>query len=555
MKKVRTTKIINNFKLALIMTLCLVAPDYILKIFGFSKTIIDTEFLPLLYGMMFGLTFLPKAFAFILIALFFIMDAVQLHYMVYFGFPMHIFDVGNVISEAFEIVETGLGSYKYVWFVMPIMLLSYAVAFCAYFKKREVCKKSYWALLILLPCLLYIPNRGRSKPITSFYPWATRTSLHNSMNVFSWYFIRGVDKSFEQISFAPYEARVNPAHKKAKNILIILGESTNYNHFGLFGYERDTTPKLSEISRTTPSFIYKKGVSTSVATKDSLPLFFNSIREPCNLKQLRSGESNMFKLARDAGYKTYYISAQDSRVVDSESIKNIDYLWTKETHRLTFLNRRDEALLEFLPDINLEEGGNFIVFFMRSIHSPYENNYRHRREFAVYPESGKDRDEYLKNTYDNATLYNDSFYEKAISAFAKRAGENSMIFFTSDHGEMLGERNIYGHTFLDPGVAEVPFMYHALGNENDEVIREVKDEEYVIQYEINKMILRKMGYDLINPNEKHGEYFISGPSIYQQCRLIKIIKNQDKSLSFSESMNEDFYKKAKTEIKSLPAKD
>jgi glucan phosphoethanolaminetransferase (alkaline phosphatase superfamily) len=159
----------------------------------------------------------------------------------------------------------------------------------------------------------------------------------------------------------------------------------------------------------------------------------------------------------------------------------------------------------------------------------------------VYDENVSDRDEKYRNTYDNAVLYNDELYAKVIAEFKRRSPENSSIFFTSDHGEMLANGK-YGHTFLDVGVGEVPAMYYSLGTPNDEALKKFNQAKYITHYDIAKMILSKMGLELINKNEKPREFFINGPSIFQTCRFIKGSETKDGKLVMSENLDSSYWK-------------
>jgi lipid A ethanolaminephosphotransferase len=52
----------------------------------------------------------------------------------------------------------------------------------------------------------------------------------------------------------------------------------------------------------------------------------------------------------------------------------------------------------------------------------------------------------LDNTYDNAILYTDFFLSKVIALLKKNSQQfEAAMFYISDHGESLGENNLYLH--------------------------------------------------------------------------------------------------------------
>jgi glucan phosphoethanolaminetransferase (alkaline phosphatase superfamily) len=269
----------------------------------------------------------------------------------------------------------------------------------------------------------------------------------------------------------------------------------------------------------------RKGISASTTTKDSLALLFNSVLEGCNLKQVRSGEANIFRIAKLAGYKTYFITAQDSGNIDGQSVRHIDVLESKETNRLGIVTKRDEFIFDHLKKIDLEKGGNFIVFFSRAIHSPYERAYQFAPQFRVWSEDKTSRHEFIRNTYDNAVLYADDLFARVINAFKERDPGPTSIFITADHGEMLGDNGDgYGHIALTRTSLEIPFIYYAIGGV-PKAIERFLDDDYVTHYELARLVARKMGFDIVNPNARPGEFFANGANIYQECKFIRITKS------------------------------
>jgi glucan phosphoethanolaminetransferase (alkaline phosphatase superfamily) len=62
------------------------------------------------------------------------------------------------------------------------------------------------------------------------------------------------------------------------------------------------------------------------------------------------------------------------------------------------------------------------------------------------------------NTYDNSVLYTQKVIADIYEYF-KASGKPTYIFFTPDHGELLGQGGRFGHNTVDIDMARVPFMF------------------------------------------------------------------------------------------------
>ena len=96
-----------------------------------------------------------------------------------------------------------------------------------------------------------------------------------------------------------------------QNIILVMGESESAAHLKMFGYERDTSPFIGSL-KNQPSAIVLPAYSAGMMTAVSLPSFFNAIAHANGFEQISSGKTNMFRLAKEQGYQTYFYSAQAS---------------------------------------------------------------------------------------------------------------------------------------------------------------------------------------------------------------------------------------------------
>lgn len=160
-----------------------------------------------------------------------------------------------------------------------------------------------------------------------------------------------------------------------QNIVLIMGESESAAHLKLFGYGRETSPFLTRLSQADFKPIVKQSYSAGFMTAVSLPSFFNVIPHANGLEQISGGDTNMFRLAKEQGYETYFYSAQAENQMAILNL--IGKKWIDHLIQPTQLgygngdNMPDEKLLPLFDKINLQQGRHFIVLHQRGSHAPY----------------------------------------------------------------------------------------------------------------------------------------------------------------------------------------
>jgi glucan phosphoethanolaminetransferase (alkaline phosphatase superfamily) len=132
---------------------------------------------------------------------------------------------------------------------------------------------------------------------------------------------------------------------------------------------------------------------------------------------------------------------------------------TSDTRPDLLEREKVEGLLDLIREVK-QGGKRFIVVHQRNIHLPYRTNTAHRPAFQRYPTVGLEFSEASINAYDNAVLYADYLYGEVIRELRKQAEGPLYVFFTSDHGEELGENGHRGHDQLDLISPLVPIMFY-----------------------------------------------------------------------------------------------
>lgn len=496
-----------NILFVLLFCLAVFVPDFVLKFAADLPIKFEWLFAGgiVLFGFLLSLTYTFVCTFFLL--LIFLMQLIQLNHMAYFAAPIDAENLMNLVRESKDIFDV---SYlRYTWYVSPLLIILYGLTLWIFIKKPLI--KLSWVWIVLFYLAAHKPYRAwsHSKDLWYFQPSITRPSLRNSISTFSYFAFRYLPEGYQQVSISYQPYTVREKYSDTENILLVFGESLYAHHLPMYGYERNTAPQMAEILHSDSQWRQALGISGGIATATSTLLFFNTIREPANATEIKAKTANLFRLAKAAGFKTYYISNQESRLTMSFGAKNVDTIITNDMHPLYFKKHQDEGLVELLKQQNISEGKNFIVLHMRSPHSPFENRYKGRKdEFEKFKPAAESKDKftYYNNTYDNALLYTDMVIAKMIKTFEQASkGRKYSIYVTADHGELFDYNGHWGHNNLLLEQGKVPFF---MKRNHSAYLPPV-----VSHYQIGKLIADDFGFEIINPNEHNNTFYLHGNNI------------------------------------------
>jgi glucan phosphoethanolaminetransferase (alkaline phosphatase superfamily) len=460
----------------------------------------------------------PKLNAAVLLILA-LLQATQLMYFQYFGGFYSAFDMVLMMGEMHDAL---IGFADGLKFMLPLFVLSMVFYGLAYFTYSKLHTNSYtlpyaWVFLLLILTLPFLQSI-RSEASQKFQPNIAHSALKNGLYSMSFFSARqlkilaGVRKKMP--TYLPYE--ITKTQPVDANVVILMGESLSYFNMNLFGYERDTTPDLLKYKHD-ENFFYIPAISSAVSTRVSLSLFFNTVYEPDNTAQISKMDTALYKLAKQQGFATHYITTQKNAggLTYAFSLSDVD-TWKENKHLTHYDGEYDNRLLLELKSMDLDyDKAQFITLHMRSTHAPYVDNYPKQNE--VYSVQGQPFKEYMVNSYDNSVLYTQKVIAD-IYEFFKHSNKPTYIFFTPDHGELTGQDGRIGHNAVDLDMARVPFLFYGVNIPNKEVKRLKADlgcmtNHYLISLQIAKIL----GYDIYNPNEKPGDYFLNGTDVFGEA--------------------------------------
>lgn len=222
-------------------------------------------------------------------------------------------------------------------------------------------------------------------------------------------------------------------------MVFIIGETTRWDHMGLLGYERDTTPALSK-ERNLVAF---RGQSCDTSTKLSMRCMFVREGGTEDNPQRTLKEQNIFAVMKELGF-TSELFAMQSEVWFYNSIEADNYSFRemiasekqndgKSVDDMLLVNEVKASLARY------PKGKHLIVLHTKGSHYLY--SMRYPRSYARYqPECmGVDAScsrEQLINAFDNSVLYTDNFIKQVIDQVKDK---KALVFYASDHGESIDD--------------------------------------------------------------------------------------------------------------------
>ena len=521
----------SNILFGILFCILMLLPDFIFDAL-FKEIRYSTDIAFIVFLMAFGFC-LSKAgrvvFCFVT-ALLFLIELVELCHIGYFGFPINPTDIPKIWGERGDVLESGWAAARDLW-VVPVMTVCVFLALSVFFfKYRRQFGFSAVAVLIVLVCLSIKPERAMRKSLKSFLPSPTRYSLHNAINTFSFFAVKGwraepIEKIVPDGFWKPYAIADAPGFQSG-DIVLIMGESTASRMMSLFGYSKKTTPFLDSLKGE--NFKAVSAVSGAVSTHSALPLFFNTVREPGNAREIRSKTANLFKSAKAAGYTTHFISAQNALQTHQIGTEFIDDVRTREDNLSCFYAEGDRCLVGMLDKILSDKSRkHFVVLNFKAVHSPYASVYEDDDRFAVFQGDKNNASARKRAEYENALLWMDDVVKQLLTVFWKYDDRDDIFAMTSDHGENTGENGKWGHNLLSLETAKVPFFVYS----RSVAETGLPDNREITHYEIGKWVLSLFGKRLDNPNEDGKTFYIHGNNLYQDYDFLKTERGDDGAIS------------------------
>jgi lipid A ethanolaminephosphotransferase len=242
------------------------------------------------------------------------------------------------------------------------------------------------------------------------------------------------------------------ATDKPPLILLVLGETARMGNFGLNGYDRNTTPELSKENTVSLRGVMSCGTSTAT----SVPCMFSHLGKE-DFESRKNNYESLIDVLHHAGLALLWIDNQSGckgvceRVPQAltKELKHPSLCKGGECFDEIMLHQLDERI-QALPAERRAKGVVVVMHQMGS-HGPayYKRVPDTFKKFQPECKSNALQEcsrEQVVNSFDNTILYTDHFLSQAIQWLKKsNATHATAMLYVSDHGESLGENNLYLH--------------------------------------------------------------------------------------------------------------
>jgi lipid A ethanolaminephosphotransferase len=425
-----------------------------------------------------------------LLVFFFMVNAIAVYFINTYSVIIDESMIGNILNTNFE-ESSSFFSIKLVVYIMLLGVIPSVYIIKVKIIKvalKEVVKIS--SLTLLFCIVLVFANASNwlwidknSKQLGGLaMPWSY--SVNTSL-----FYIHKYKKNEKEILLP--NATIKDNQKSV--VVLVIGESARRQNFSLYGYEKSTNPLLS---KTANLFHFN---ATSCAT-------YTTAGVKCILEHTNSDD--LYEILPNYLYRN-----------------NVEVIWRTTNwgeppvHIKNYQNRSilmpnckgegcnyDEVLLTGLKEQIEASKKNkiLIVLHTSTSHGPtYSKKYPAR--FEIFKpvcnsvELGNCSQKELLNAYDNTIVYTDYILYKVIENLKQLKNYNSTMIFVSDHGESLGEKNLYMHgvpiSIAPKEQYEIPFIVWVSDNSKQLKPNKTVSQNYVFHSVLNFLNIQSPIYN------------------------------------------------------------
>jgi lipid A ethanolaminephosphotransferase len=432
----------------------------------------------------FLILFLLRFVGKVILMLFFIVNAIAVYFINTYGAIIDESMVGNVLNTNYA-ESAGFFSIRLLFYV--ILLGVIPGIFIIKAKIINVTLQRF--LIISLASLLFMVIVAfansknwlwvdkHSKTLGGLaMPWSYTVNL-------SLFFVHKHQENEKEILLP--EATIKDNRKSV--VVLVIGESARSENFSLYGYSKNTNPLLSK----TPGVFHFN--ATSCAT-------YTTAGVKCILEHKNTGE--LYEILPNYLYRN-----------------GVEVVWRTTNwgeppvHIKNYLNKEalmkdckgdgcnyDEILLNGLKEqIAASTAAKVLIILHTSISHGPEYSKKYPPQFETFKpvcnnvELAKCSNTELVNAYDNTIGYTDYILYSLIEDLKQLKEYKSAMIFVSDHGESLGEKNLYMHglplSLAPKEQYDIPFVVWT----SDNSLKQLKTENSLSQNYVFHSVLNFLG--------------------------------------------------------------
>lgn len=236
--------------------------------------------------------------------------------------------------------------------------------------------------------------------------------------------------------------------RKSMTVLVV-GESARAENFGILGYHRDTTPTLDkEAGLIAFTDVHSCGTETAV----SVPCMFSNMGRKDYEASKAKNEEGLLDVLKRAGIDVIWRDNQSGCKGTCDRVTLQDVSNLKDPALCANSECRDEILLQGLQSfIDHLDKDTVLVLHQMGSHGPeyfkrYPKEYEHFTPVCESNALNNCSRESIVNGYDNTLVYTDHVLSSLIDVLRSNQDKvDTAMLYLSDHGESLGEYNLFLH--------------------------------------------------------------------------------------------------------------
>ncbi len=420
-----------------------------------------------------------------LLAILFNISAIAVYFINSYGVIIDRTMIGNVLNTNYE--ESS--SFFSIGLVLYIVFLGLLPSFLLF--KFEVIRPKLKRFLVHTVLSLILLGFIAFANSTNWL-WIDKNSKTLGGLVMPWSFVVNTSRYYSHINIKNKKQILLPdatiKNDEKSVTVLVIGESARSSNFSLYGYEKNTNPLLSQIEGL------KHFKSESCATYTTAGL--KCILEYKNTNKLYEILPNyLFRNDVEVIWKTTNWG---------EPTVTIENFQDKKTLRENCEGPNcgyDEILLKGLKEQIETSTKNKILVVLHTSTSHGPTYYKkYPIEFEKFTpvcksvELANCTQQELINAYDNTILYTDYILATLIAHLKQLKDYNSSMIYISDHGESLGESNLYMHgipaSFAPQEQLDIPFIVWTSDNS-----RKIKENQEFSQHNTFHSVLDFLAVD------------------------------------------------------------
>ena len=407
--------------------------------------------------LFFGLFALPRVFKPVM-TIFLLLGAAVAYFINEYGVVIDVDMVRNVFltnkAEAADLITFKLFCYVLVLGGLPTVLLwACTIAYRPFLQELWFRTKATTALVAVIVVVAF----PFAQNITSVFR-EHRILLHvftplnyvSALMDYSRPHLRSSAMASVPFGEDAHKGRAWSERPRRSLTIIVIGETARAANFSLNGYGRDTNPLLSKV----PGLInYSAAYSCGTSTAQSLPCMFSGLGRAGQGRQRNVQRDGLLQILQRAGFSVLWRENQGgcAGVCKGVPMEILEHAGTRALFELG--NSRDENLVTGLQEkIDGMHGHSVVVLHMMGSHGPayykrYPANFERFQPACKESQFSRCERSEIINSYDNTIVYTDYVLSQVIELLQSNDshGLPSAMIYMSDHGESLGESNVYLH--------------------------------------------------------------------------------------------------------------